>query len=87
MPISALLHKVVASRWYQSPDYQYRLINESQEMGKSKYPLGQVKNKYGSGPLVLHAYAHEKHFFTESFYQLKNIDSALKYTVCERILN
>ena len=48
--------------------------------------LGQVKNKYGSGPLMfVNAYARDTYLFVRIFYMLKNIYLVLKDMARERI--
>ena len=48
--------------------------------------LGQVKNKYGSGPLMfVNAYAGDTYLFMRIFYMLKNIYLVLKDMARERI--
>ena len=48
--------------------------------------LGQVKNRYCSGPLMfVNAYARDTYLFLRIFYKLKNIYLVLKDMARERI--
>ena len=48
--------------------------------------LGQVKDKYGSGPLMfVNAYGRDTYHFLRIFYKLKNMYLVLKDMARERI--